>query len=109
MSYVVDIVVKSTSVRPSFLKQHEERQHGHVGQAQLLPITSTAKEDYVYNCTHNVLALLLLRRNHNDAKHLGDGARVISLYKFFYLFYKISNCPKYTYATLELLAPCIPG
>lgn len=59
-------------VRLSFLKQHEERQHGHVGQAQLLPTTSTAKEDYVYNYTHNVLVLLLLRRNHNDAKHLGD-------------------------------------
>lgn len=58
----------------------------------------------MYNYTHNELVLLLLRRNHNDAKHLGDGARAISLYKFFYLFYKISNCPKYTYATLELLA-----
>lgn len=91
-------------IRPSFLKQHEERQHGHVGQPQLLPTTSTAKEDYVYNYTHNVLVLPLLRRNHNDAIHLGDGARVINFYKFFYLFYKISNCPKYVYATVELLA-----
>lgn len=77
-----------TYIRPSYLKQHEEKQHGHVSQAPV-QATSTAKEDFVYNYTHNVLVLLLLRKNHNDAIHLGDGARVVSLYKFFYLFYNM--------------------
>ena len=48
--------------------------------------------------------MLLLRENHNDAIRLGDGERVVRLYKVYTLFFKISKCPKYALATLELQA-----
>lgn len=86
-------------VRPSYLRKHEQKYHGHVDNTQ-----ESSKQDHVYNYTRQVLVLLLLRMNHNNAISLGDGDRVIHLYKFFYLFYKISKCPKYAFATLELLA-----
>ena len=87
--------------RPTYLKKHEEQKHGC--RSEHSPeITGKSKiEDGIYNYTHNVLVLLLLRANHNDAIHLGDGKRVIDVYKFFYLFYKVSNCPKYAFATLS--------
>jgi hypothetical protein len=88
-------------VRPTWLRKHEEREHGHnINTSD----TDQNSEDKVYNYTHQVLVLLLLQMNHNDAINIGDGGRVIRLYKFFYLYFKISNCPKYAYATLELLA-----
>lgn len=89
--------------RPTYFKKHQEKEHGHVSEDSPETVCKS-KEDMVYNYTHNVLVLLLLRANHNDAIHLGDGKQVVGLYKFFYLFYKISNCPKYAFATLELLA-----
>lgn len=42
--------------------------------------------------------------NHNDAIKHGDGERVIKLYKYFQMFFKISNCPKYSIAMLHLQA-----
>ena len=87
--------------RPTYLKKHEEKKHGHLGTSD---DENNTGEDYVYNYTHQVLVLLLLQMNHNNAINLGDGARVVRLYKFFYLYFKISSCPKYAYATLELLA-----
>jgi L1 cell adhesion molecule like protein len=91
-------------VRPTCLKKHEEKEHGHLDTSHTSDIEQNTSEDKVYNYTHQVLVLLLLQMNHNNAINLGDGERVIRLYKFFYLYFKISNCPKYAYATLELLA-----
>ncbi|XP_070533053.1 uncharacterized protein [Ptychodera flava] len=62
------------------------------------------EDDGVLNYTRHALMLCLLRRDHNNAIHMGDGGRIIRLYKFFYLYFKVSNCPKYAYAMLELLA-----
>jgi hypothetical protein len=72
--------------RPTYLKKHEEQKHG-LRSEHSPEITGKSKiEDGIYNYTYNVLVLLLLRANHNDAIHLGDGKRVIDVYKFFYLF-----------------------
>ncbi len=90
-------------VRRSYLNKHEQKEHGHVEDDQESTNMIT-KQDHIYNYTRQVLVLLLLRMNHNNAISLGDGGRVVRTYKFFYLFYKISGCPKYAYATLELLA-----
>lgn len=51
-----------------------------------------------------MLVLLPLRKNHNDAIKLGDGERLLRLYKFFCLYYKVSSCPKYAFATQHLQA-----
>lgn len=86
------------------LRKHEEKKHGFkptVSEtADEVPIEGS---DKVYNYTHQVLILLLLRLNHNDAISLGDGERIIRLYKFFCLYFKVSKCPKYAIATLQLL------
>ena len=91
--------------RQAYLHKHEREKHGQPGPSDLdTQQTVSQKEDKVFNYTHNLLVLLLLRENHNDAIRLGDGERVVRLYKFYTLFFKISKCPKYALATLELQA-----
>ena len=84
------------------LRKHEERKHGFTPDAP--GDAEDQSPDKIYNYTHQVLILLLLRLNHNDAINLGDGNRIIRLYKFFCLYFKVSNCPKYAITTLQLLA-----
>ncbi len=83
-------------VRRSYINKHEQKEHGHLEDDQESTNTIT-KQDHIYNYTRQVLVLLLLRMNHNNAITLGDGGRVVRTYKFFYLLYKISGCPKYAY------------
>ncbi len=90
--------------RPTALKKHEE-QHGITEPVnQVSNEKLKCKEDKVRNYTHNLLAMLLLRLNHNDAIKLADGPRVIRIYKYFCLYFKISSCPKYAFAMLQLQA-----
>lgn len=104
-------------VRPSALSKHEEEKHDFKASSDGIITNDAAKkgetkkdehkakkDDGVYNYTHVTLVLLLLRVNFNDAVKLGDGKRVLRLYKFFCLYYKVSNCPKYAFATLHLQA-----
>lgn len=88
--------------RQAYLHKHEREKHGQPGPSDLdTQETVSQKEDKVFNYIHHLLVLLLLRENHNED---GDGERVVRLYKFFTLFFKISKCPKYALATLELQA-----
>ncbi|XP_022783267.1 uncharacterized protein LOC111324048 [Stylophora pistillata] len=92
--------------RPSALRKHEEREH-RFEAVQSNPTSQTnasSDADRVYNYTRQALLLLPLRMDHEDAIKLGDGERVLRLYKFFCLFYKVSNCPKYAIAMLNLQA-----
>ena len=86
--------------RQSYLRKHEEEKHGHHPETGELNTGQAVsqEEDKVYNYTHNLLVLLLLREHHND------GERVVRLYKHYTLFFEISKCPKYALATLELQA-----
>lgn len=89
--------------RPTALKKHEEEKHGIVDISQ--PATEQSQTvDKVRNYTHQLLILLLLRLDHNDSIKHGDGERVIRLYKYFCLYFKVSNCPKYSFAMLQLQA-----
>ena len=93
-------------LRPSALRNHEERKHGFAA-VQSNPTSQTnagSDVDRVYNYTCQALLLLLLRMNHEDAIKLADGERVLRLYKFFCLFYKVSICLKYAIAMLHLQA-----
>lgn len=93
-------------VRPSALRNHEEREHGFeaVRSNPTSQTNPSSDEDRLYNYTRQALLLLLLRMDHEDAIKLADGERVLRLYKFFCLFYKVSNCPKYAIAMLHLQA-----
>lgn len=93
-------------LRPSALRNHEEREHGFEA-VQSNPTSQTnarSDEDRVYNYTRQALLLLLLRMDHEDAIKLADRERVLRLYKLFCLFYKMSSCPKYAIAMLHLQA-----
>jgi len=88
-------------IRPHALRNHEQEKHG------ITPASSSAShspegEDRIYKYTHQLLVLLLLRANHNNAIKLGDGQRLLRLYKYFMLFFKVSSCPKYAIAMLHL-------
>ena len=89
--------------RPTALKKHEEEKHG-IMEAEQLASEQSLKDDKVRNYTHQLLLMLLLRLDHNDAIKYGDGDRVIRLYKYFCLYFKVSNCPKYAFAMLQLQA-----
>ena len=84
------------------LQKHEKKNHGI--EEVLEPASTEPTQDHLYNYTHQLLILLLLRENHSDAIKLGDGARVLRLYKYFMLFFKVSSCRKYAIAMLHLLA-----
>ena len=51
--------------------------------------------------------LFLIRENHNDSIRMGDGERIIRLYRYMFLFYRISSCPKYAFGTSETIAQTI--
>ena len=93
-------------LRPSALRNHEESEHGFEAvQSNPTSQTNASSDiDRVYSYTRQALLLLLLRMDHEDAIKLADGERVLRLYKFFCLFYKVSNCPKYAIAMLHLQA-----
>jgi hypothetical protein len=91
--------------RPSYLKKHYEEKHDiYESVRQSSKEKTQGEEDKVRNYTHNLLVMLLLRLNHNDAIKLADGPRVIRIYKYFCLYFKVSNCPKYAFAMLQLQA-----
>ena len=90
-------------IRPHALRNHEREKHGITTTSTSISI-SCEGQDHIYNYSHQLLVLLLLRANHNDAIKLGDGGRVLRLYKYFMLFFKISKCPKYAFAMLQLQA-----
>ena len=83
--------------RPTALTKHEQEKHWIV-QAEQVSKEQNQKEDKVRNYTHQLLIMLLLRLVHNDGIKHGDGERVIRLYKYFCLYFKVSNCPKYSFA-----------
>ncbi|CAB4018406.1 PREDICTED: uncharacterized protein LOC107345372 [Paramuricea clavata] len=90
--------------RPSYLKKHEEMHDIYESVRQLPKEKTQGEEDKVRNYTHNLLVMLLLHLNHNDAIKLADGPCVIRIYKYFCLYFKVSNCPKYAFAMLQLQA-----
>ena len=87
--------------RPKALAKHELNKHS-IGAEVEETETCSGTEDKVKNYTRQLLIMLLLTMNHNDAIKHGDGERVLRLY--FCLYSKVSNCPKYALAMLHLQA-----
>ena len=61
-------------------------------------------EDFLQNYSKNALALCFIVKNFQDARKHGDGNRIIRLYKFLLLYFKIDGRTKYAYQSLHLLA-----
>ena len=64
---------------------------------------NTNQEDCLQNYAKNALALHSIARNFQDAGKHGDGGRIIRLYKFLLIYFKIDGRTKYTYQFLHLL------
>ncbi|CAG2233680.1 unnamed protein product [Mytilus edulis] len=62
------------------------------------------ESDGVSAYTKLVLTLGLLRMDHNDAIHMGDGSRMLRIDQFLVLYYKYCHCTKYAFGTLETIA-----
>lgn len=91
-------------VQKTALQNHEKNKHDFTVSESGNSNNENAQEDRAYNYTHTTLVLLLLRLNHDDAIKYADGERIRRLYKLFCLYFKVSKCPKYAYATLHYQA-----
>ena len=64
----------------------------------------TTGDDAILNYSRNSLTLTYLVKNFTDARKHGDGERIIRLYKYLLLYFKIDNRTKYAFQSLHLLA-----
>lgn len=94
-------VCKKEYVQQRGLRKHMEEKHnlaGHTIQS------STGHEDSIFNYSCAALSMCLLWKDFEDARQHGDGARIIRLYKFFMLYFKLTDKSKYGYHSLRLIA-----
>ena len=92
-----------TYVSKSGLKKHMKNKHHGIEQSTSTQQTSSNK-DAVFNYTRTALSLGMLAMDFDDARKMGDGNRVIRLYKFFLIHFKAAKKQKYSFQTLRLLA-----
>ncbi|VDI25295.1 Hypothetical predicted protein [Mytilus galloprovincialis] len=95
--------------QPHSLRKHESSIHGHYDPLFAKEKVSSGKyneneSDGVSAYTKLVLTLGLLRMDHNDAIHMGDGSRMLKIDQFLVLYYKYCHCTKYAFGTLETIA-----
>ena len=62
------------------------------------------EQDHLYNYSRNALVLTYIVKNFIDARKHGDGERLIRIYKYFLLYFKIDKRTKYSFQTLHLLS-----
>lgn len=60
--------------------------------------------DYLLNYSKNALALCYIIKDFTDAHKHGDGMRILRLYKFLLIYFKIDGRTKYSFQSLHLLA-----
>ena len=86
------------------LKRHLSTKHEP--DTNLPAAQGQAKEgaDQLFNYSRTALSLTLLAWDFNDATSMGDGERVIRLYKYLLLLFKATDKTKYAYHSLRLLA-----
>ncbi|XP_033638557.1 uncharacterized protein LOC117299208 [Asterias rubens] len=78
---------------------HPDRSH-YSQHDQNLPL----QKDAVFNYSRTALSMGMLAYGFTDARQMGDGDRIIRLYKFLVVHFKAANKPKYSYQVLRLLA-----
>lgn len=86
------------------LKSHMQAKHDGITSFVKEPETSNETEveaeDCIFNYSRNALALGLLCLDFVNARKSGDGERVLTLYKFMMLIFKLTGSTKYAFYTL---------
>lgn len=104
-SYICPYCAKEYK-RPSALRRHEHKEHGHP-DPKYVPANDVElhqENSSVFTYTKQAITLMLLRLEHDDALHMGDGERIMRVNNYLMLLYKASKCPKYAYGMLEAQA-----
>eukprot|EP00111_Clytia_hemisphaerica_P014962 TCONS_00044050-protein len=86
--------------RKSSLIAHLKKEH----KGETKDESADPGEDHVVNYSKNALMLGYLVKNFADARRYGDGERILRLYKFFVVLFKIDHRSKYGFYSLQLLA-----
>lgn len=90
------------------LQRHTLTKHSLETAATAQQTTSQVAEgsqsDAVFNYARCSLGMCMVAMNFVDARRLGDGKRLIRMYKYFLLHFKASGKQKYSYQVLRLLA-----
>lgn len=90
---------KVKTLRKHILEKHSSETKDHQQE-----ISNDRDEDGIFNYSCNALALGLLAKDFYAARKEGDGKRIIRLYKFFLLFFRLESRTKYSYYSLYTLA-----
>ncbi|XP_072181183.1 uncharacterized protein [Diadema setosum] len=86
--------------RKGLLKHERSKHPGAPGPKDQHP----SNQDGVFNYTRCALGMGMLAHDFNDARQMGDGERIIRLYKLLLLHCRAANKPKYSFHILRLLA-----
>lgn len=62
------------------------------------------QSDSIFNYARCATSMCLVALNFADARRMGDGERILRMYKYFLLHFKANGKQKYSYQTLRLLA-----
>jgi len=90
--------------RISSLRKHLKDKHSVTQQQeQAVPQNNSDTTDSVFNYSTSALCLGLLALDFNNARKLGDGDRIVKLYKYLFLLFKVENRTKYTFYSFQLL------
>lgn len=95
---------RKTYVTQRGLKNHMKSKHPGVQQPPPEKQALAPDKDALFNYTRTALSLCMLAYDFTDARQMGDGERLMRLYKFLLLHFKAAKKPKYSYQVLRLLA-----
>ncbi len=95
---------RKTYVTQRGLKNHMKSKHLGVHQPPPEKQALAPDKDALFNYTRTALSLCMLAYDFTDARQMGDGERLMRLYKFLLLHFKAAKKPKYSYQVLRLLA-----
>ena len=84
----------------SSLRKHIKNKHN----CDLIEHTKSKNDDYIFNYSKNASVLGYLAKNFVDARKSSDGERLIRLYKYWLLYFKLDHRTKYAFKLLHLLA-----
>ena len=84
------------------LARHKQTVHAHRDAK-----AKRSTVDHIYRYSSCAAGIGLLAMSFNESRKNGDGNRIISLYKYLLLLYKLDGRDKYTYYTMQLLQQVI--
>ena len=77
-----------------------DSKHRHSSLTMPMP----SNEDHVLNYSRNALLLTYIVKDFVDARKYGDWKRIVRLYKFLMVLFKLNERSKYAFKAIHLLA-----